>query len=188
MVSTDDMEIADVSRGYGAVVPFMRSAETSNDFAHTAQVLTEVIKEYQNRGRAFEFGCCLYPTAPFVTGKKLQDACKLFMDSKADCVMPVAEFSFPILRSMKMDVHSKIAFNWPENATVRSQDLPPAYHDCGQYYFFDVQRFLKAGKLIMQNTYGLLTSPTEVQDIDNEEDWKLAELKFSFLEKKSEGS
>lgn len=182
MVSTDDDEIARVAQHYGAVVPFRRSEETSNDFAHTAQVLTEVISEYRKRGRNFLHGCCLYPTAPFVTAQKLTAAYKLFSDSDADCVMPVAEFSFPILRSMNMDEHTKkIAFNWPENATVRSQDLPPAYHDCGQYYFFNVQRFYDSGRLISPNTFGIITSPVEVQDIDNEDDWKLAELKYAFL-------
>lgn len=184
MVSTDDQEIAEVSKKYGAVVPFFRSKETSDDFSNTNDVLKEVLTVYKGMDRRFEYACCIYPTAPFVTAPKLQTALKMLIDSDADTVMPVAEFSFPIWRSVKMDANSRITFNWPENATVRSQDLPPAYHDSGQYYFFNVERFLANGRLVSDNTLGIITSPTEVQDIDNEDDWKLAELKYAFLRQK----
>jgi N-acylneuraminate cytidylyltransferase len=119
-----------------------------------------------------------------VTAEKLKVAFDKLKKSGADCVMPVAEFSFPIWRSVKMDEQSRIAFNWPENAFRRSQDLPPAYHDCGQYYFFEVEKFIAAGRLVSDNTVGILTSAIEVQDIDNEDDWRLAEIKYAFLKSK----
>lgn len=187
MVSTDDQEIADVAVKYGAVVPFFRSKETSDDFSNTNDVLKEVLRVYQDMGRDFKYACCIYPTAPFVTAAKLKTAFSKLKDSGADTVMPVAEFSFPIWRSVKMDADSHIAFNWPENAFRRSQDLPPAYHDCGQYYFFDTARFIANGRLVSDNTIGILTSTIEVQDIDNEDDWRLAEVKYSFLQKKAHG-
>ena len=187
MVSTDDQEIAEVSKQYGAVVPFFRSRETSDDFSNTNDVLKEVITVYQSMGKKFDQACCIYPTAPFVTAAKLQTAFKMLKESDADCVMSVAEFSFPIWRSVSMDENHRIAFNWPENAFRRSQDLPPAYHDCGQYYFFNTERFLATGRLVSDHTLGILTPSTEMQDIDNEEDWKLAEIKYSFLLKKNEG-
>ena len=181
MVSTDDQEIAEVSKKYGATIPFFRSPATSDDFSNTSDVLKEVISVYQDMGQKFDYVCCIYPTAPFVTAEKIKNAFSLIERSKADCVMPVAEFSFPIWRSVKMDENSKITFNWPENAFRRSQDLPPAYHDCGQYYFLNTERFMATGKLVSDDTIGVLTSSTEMQDIDNEEDWKLAEIKYSFL-------
>jgi pseudaminic acid cytidylyltransferase len=184
MVSTDDQEIADVAIKYGATVPFFRSSATSDDFSNTSDVLKEVISVYQSMGKNFDHICCIYPTAPFVTAIKIKDAYKKLLEADADCVMPVAEFSFPIWRSVKMDAHSKINFNWPENAFIRSQDLPPAYHDCGQYYFLNSERFMKSGKLVSDLTVGILTSPVEMQDIDNEDDWKLAEVKYSFLKNK----
>ncbi len=186
MVSTDDQEIAEVSKKYGATIPFFRSPATSDDFSNTSDVLKEVITVYQDMGQKFDYVCCIYPTAPFVTAEKIKNAFGLIEKSKADCVMPVAEFSFPIWRSVKMDENSKITFNWPENAFRRSQDLPPAYHDCGQYYFLNTERFMATGKLVSDDTIGVLTSSTEMQDIDNEEDWKLAEIKYSFLLKRSE--
>ena len=139
MVSTDDEEIAEVAKKYGASVPFFRSKENSDDISNTNDVLKEVLTIYKNSGKDFTYACCIYPTAPFVTADKLKAALKILEESGADSVIPVTEFSFPILRSFNIDKNSKIAFNWPENATVRSQDLAPAYHDCGQYYFFDVE-------------------------------------------------
>jgi N-acylneuraminate cytidylyltransferase len=183
MVSTDDQEIADVAIKYGATVPFFRSRQNSDDISNTNDVLNEVLTVYKNSGNNFKYACCLYPTAPFVTAEKLKRALHMLTESAADSVIPIVEFSFPILRSFKMDEKSKIEFNWPENATVRSQDLAPAYHDCGQYYFFDVEKFLKNKRLVSDNTLGIVTSPIEVQDIDNEDDWQLAEVKFSFLQK-----
>jgi len=182
MVSTDDPAIADIARKCGAVVPFMRSKETSDDHSTTADVLKEVIKEYNATGKKFLYACCIYPTAPFITGERLANAFQLLIKSEADSVVPVTKFSFPIWRSFKMD-NNKISYNWPEFAPRRSQDLPPAYHDCGQFYFFKCDRFLETGKLVTENTFGLEVPESEVQDIDNEEDWKIAEMKYDLLQK-----
>ena len=183
MVSTDDEEIAQTAKECGAVVPFLRSAKTADDYATTADVLHEVLLSYKTTGKEFAYACCIYPTAPFITASKLYDAFQLLVRSRADAVIPVTKFGFPIWRSFKME-GSKIAYNWPEFAPKRSQDLPPAYHDCGQFYFFDAQKFLHTGKLITDNTIGLEVPESEVQDIDNEEDWKIAEIKYDFLQQK----
>lgn len=183
MVSTDDQEIARVAKEYGAGVPFFRSAETSDDFATTADVLKEVLESYSKNGQKFDFACCLYPTAPFITADKLKAAFHQLIDKNADSVIPVTKFSFPIWRSFKME-GEKISYNWPEFAPRRSQDLPPAYHDCGQFYFFKTNVFLQTGKLVTENTLGLEVPESEVQDIDNEEDWKIAEIKYGFLKQK----
>ncbi len=180
MVSTDDDRIAEVAREFGAAVPFMRSEKNSDDFSTTADVITEVLGSYSALGREFEYACCIYPTAPFVTAARLSEAMRLLESKKAYSVIPVTAFSFPIWRSFKIE-DGKIAFNWPENALKRSQDLPPAYHDCGQFYCLSVNSFLQDRRLVSENSYPILVPEGEVQDIDNEEDWKIAEIKFSFL-------
>jgi N-acylneuraminate cytidylyltransferase len=185
MVSTDDDEIAEVAQKAGAAVPFRRSAATSTDHATTADVLVEVLDEYQRRGTTWPTACCLYATAPFITAEKLRRASALLAERQADAVIPVTAFSFPIWRSFKVE-QGHLAFNWPENALRRSQDLPPAYHDCGQFYFFRTASFRAQGTLVMDQTVPLVMPGTEVQDIDNEEDWELAELKFSFLARRTE--
>ena len=181
MVSTDDDEIAAVAKKAGAIVPFKRSLEAADDFATTAQVLTEVLLSYQKAGKHFKYACCIYPTAPFVTAKKLADAFDLLKNSDADAVLPITKFSFPIWRSFKLNDTGKVAYNWPEYAPKRSQDLPPAFHDCGQFYFFHVATFLQTGKLVTENTIGLEVPESEVQDIDTIEDWKIAEIKYDLF-------
>ena len=180
MVSTDDAEIAWIAKSAGAEVPFLRSEATSNDYATTAEVLIEVLENYAQAGEVFHYACCIYPTAPFVTSEKLKTAFELLKRKKAASVIPVTKFSFPIWRSFKME-DEKLSFIWPENALKRSQDLPAAYHDAGQFYFLSVPEFLKAKQLVTDNTFGLEIPETEVQDIDTEEDWELAEIKFKYL-------
>ncbi len=182
MVSTDDNEIAEYALKSGAKVPFIRSAQNSDDHSTTADVLIEVLSKYRDMGMMFSQACCIYPTAPFVTGKKLASAYHLMTEREADSVIPVTRFSFPIWRSFKMD-NNIISYNWPENAPKRSQDLPLAFHDCGQFYFFDVNAFLIHKSLVMPKTLGFEVPELEVQDIDNEEDWAMAEIKYSFIAK-----
>jgi pseudaminic acid cytidylyltransferase len=182
MISTDDERIAEIAKQAGAKVPFMRSAEMSNDFATTADVLIEVLHAYQKQAIHFDYGCCLYPTAPFVTAEKLMDAWRKIQQFDADSVIPVTAFSFPVWRAFLIN-NDRLQFAWPENALKRSQDLPPAYHDCGQFYFFNAARFLKTRQLLTDNTIPIVVPETEVQDIDNPEDWKLAEIKYSFLKR-----
>ena len=178
MVSTDDAEIAEVAREYGATVPFMRSARTSDDHATTADVLHEVVAEYQARGTAIDFACCIYPTAPFVTAEKLRRAFALLQESGADTVLPIARFSFPIWRSFRLE-GDRVFYNWPEYAPRRSQDLPPAFQDTGQFYFFRPAVLQATNLLITENTIGIEVPETEVQDIDSEADWVLAEIKYT---------
>jgi len=180
MVSSDDEEILQLARTLGAATPFTRSAGTSNDTATTADVLLEVLSEYRRRGDEFESLCCIYPTAPFVSAAKLQQAEALLRSSVADAVVPVVAFSFPIWRSFKIDA-GRLAFNWPENALRRSQDLPKAYHDCGQFYFVRTEPFLAQRRLIMDHTVPMIVPEEEAQDIDTEDDWKIAEIKYSLL-------
>lgn len=180
MVSTDDEEIAALAISLGAKVPFMRSNENSNDFATTAEVITEVLEMYKKAGQHFDYACCIYPTAPFVTDFKLQQAYKMLIEKNAETVVPVVSFGFPILRSLKIE-NGLIKMNWPEYISTRSQDLAPAYHDSGQFYFIKTDLFLKNKKLFSENSVGYEMPESEVQDIDTEEDWKVAEIKYTFL-------
>lgn len=180
MVSTDDEEIAKIALGCGAVVPFMRSSKNSNDYATTADVIGEVLIEYKKAGREFQYACCLYPTAPFVTGKKLRDAMRELINSDADSVIPVVSFSFPPQRGFVIE-NGRLKMKWPEHLNSRSQDLEKIYHDCGQFYCFKVSSFQQSGKLVMDNTVPFQIPELQTQDIDTEEDWKLAELKYRML-------
>ena len=180
MVSTDDKEIAEIALSYGAKIPFFRSAAMSGDYAMTAEVIEEVIMEYKKIGMEFEYLCCIYPTAPFITSVKLSTALKMLINTGADCVLPVTRFSYPIQRALKIE-HNRVEMIWPDNYNVRSQDLMPAYHDCGQFYCMKTKSLLEQKKLFAKNTVPIEIPESEVQDIDNDEDWKIAEFKYTVL-------
>lgn len=180
MVSTDDAEIAEIARSAGASVPFFRSAEMSGDYASTDDVIMEVLKEYEKRGLFFEAFCCIYPTAPFLTGKRLKDAMDLL--ETADSVMPVVPFSYPPQRGLIVNEQGFVERQFPEYATARSQDLQKIYHDCGQFYACRTAPFMEAGTTDVEKLVPLVLSEMEVQDIDTPEDWEIAEIKFRRLQ------
>ncbi|QCR22996.1 pseudaminic acid cytidylyltransferase [Pontibacter sp. SGAir0037] len=183
MVSTDDAEIAAISKHYGARVPFMRSIATSDDFATTADVLSEVINKYEQTGSYYDYACCLYPTAPLLQVKSLRESFRLLKKEKYETVFPVLRYSYPIWRSLCLK-DSKVAMNWPEHLNSRSQDMPPSFHDAGQFYWLHVRSFIKSGKLFTDNSGALELEDIEAQDIDTLADWKMAELKYKFLQEK----
>ena len=180
MVSTDSDEIKDIAETYGASVPFMRSEATSNDYATTADVLTEVIGDYNKIGNKFDSFACIYPTAPFVTGEKLAEAAKLLGD--ADAVISVVRFSFPPQRAFVVR-DGNVAFQYPQYERARSQDLEPIYHDCGQFYMCKTDLFLEKHSLILPRTKAYELPDEEVQDIDTLSDWEIAEAKYAVLHK-----
>lgn len=180
MVSTDDEEIKEISLAYGADVPFMRSEKTSGDYAMTHEVLIEVLDEYKKMGRFFKNMCCIYPTAPFISGIRLKMAMDILECKKADSVLPVVPFSYPPQRGLILR-EDGIKFQYIENEFVRTQDLETIYHDAGQFYCVNVDSFLKSKRLIMTNAQPIILNELEVQDIDSETDWKIAELKYKLV-------
>ncbi len=180
MVSTDSEEIAEIARAYGAKVPFMRSAKTSDDFATTADVLMEVLERYQELGRTFEVMSCIYPTAPFVTPQKLQSAYDTLTKEQAVMAMPVVAFSYPPQRSYILQ-GNMLEMKWKENYNKRSQDLEKMYHDAGQFYMYQVEAFIRLKGQMTESIVPVIVDEMDVQDIDNESDWKLAELKYQMI-------
>lgn len=182
MVSTDDQEIANIAEKYGARIPFLRSPEASDDHATTAVVITEVLDSYALSDRSFTFACCIYPTAPLLKVEVLRNAFELLKKESFDTVFPTVPFGYPIWRSLKLDGQkSRVLMNWPEYIHTRSQDLPVAYHDAGQFYWLNCEVFKEAPLLFGDNSGTIVLSEMEVQDIDNINDWTLAELKATLL-------
>jgi N-acylneuraminate cytidylyltransferase len=181
MVSTDDDEIAEIARQYGAKVPFLRSTENSNDFATTVEVIREVLEQYRQKGKLYKYGCCIYPTAPFVNGELLQKSYHLLNEKDYDSVFPVVKYSNPIQRALLVGENGKIAMMHPEYIASRSQDLEKTYYDSGQFYWFNIEKILAQKKLWTSNSGAIELLEHQVQDIDNPIDWKLAELKYKLL-------
>lgn len=178
MVSTDSEEIATIARKHGAAVPFMRSAANSTDTAATADVWREVIFEYENRGKLFDTVLSIYPTAAFVTAGHLRAAVNL-LDSRPDLdgILPLLEFESPVQRGFRLREGTVESLS-PEHNTTRTQDLEPCYFDAGQYYLSRVEALKRFRSLRQARRGAVVLSSFEAQDIDTEEGWRLAELKY----------
>lgn len=180
MVSTDSEEIASVARQYGAEVPFFRNKDTSDDFATTGDVISEVLDRYAQIGTEWDIFACIYPTAPFVSSQRLRDAVGMMKQPDIDSVIPVIPFSYPPQRGFILNGRY-IRYAMPQYERARSQDLEKLYHDCGQFYVCRTKQFYIQKSLVMAHTVPFIMDELEVQDIDNETDWRLAELKFRLL-------
>lgn len=181
MVSTDSEEIASIAKEYGANIPFMRDASLADGYTTTDAVIIDVINRYKAMGREFKYIICMYPTAPFVTVEHLKEAIKLMDEHKAKEVKMLAEFSFPPQRGMVIDENGYAEYKYKEYANTRSQDLSPIYHDVGQLYVYDTKLFVESNGSIVDGVVPLLVEEKDVQDIDNEQDWLMAELKYKML-------
>lgn len=176
VVSTDDEEIAEVAKRYGANIPFFRSAKNSDDDAILNDVLEEVIKKYDSLGKKYDIGCCILPTAPFITKDNLQKGYNILIQNSFDSVRPVVRFSYPIQKALKLDEKGQMEMWYPEFYTTRSQDLEVVYHDAGQFYWFRNPALLKSN-----NKGAFEIAEMDFQDIDTPDDWVIAELKMKIL-------
>ncbi len=181
MVSTDDYEIAEIAKKYGATIPFYRSNETSNDVATTLDVIKEVLSNYEINGVVINQFCCIYPCAPFVSSELIKVAYQHFDLNQYDTVFPIVRYSTPIQRALKTDGNLVSMFDTSFQNT-RSQDLIPAFYDAGMFYWSSKKSIEKNNKLFTSNTSFIELDEIKTQDIDNEIDWKLAELKYELLQ------
>lgn len=177
IVSTDDEEIAEVARQYGAKVPFMRNPATANDYATLADVMKEVLTEYKNRGQEFDNSCLILATCPMLQSQDISSAYNRLTSSDFTMVYPVVLFSYPIWRCLDLAEDGSMSRHWPEFENSRSQDLPKQYHDTGTFYWYKNAEWL-AGNVKIG---GIEVDETTIQDIDTETDWKLAEMKYKLL-------
>ena len=185
IVSTDDREIAEISKEYGAEIPFFRPRSVSDDYATTLDVIKHAINELILKDA--DIVCCLYATAPLVQIKDLQSALKMLTNDEIDYVFSATEFSFPIQRAIKMNGEGFVDMFQKEHVNTRSQDLEKAYHDAGQFYFGYSRSFIE-GKNFFCNSKSkaLLLPSSRVQDIDTLEDWKRAEIIYQLTQCKNE--
>ena len=176
MVSTEDPEIAKVALEYGAKVPFMRSLKNSNDTADIVDVLLEVLSEYKNRGMEFEEVVCIFPTAIFATAENIFTSLNHLQHSEGS--LPIVRYSYPPQRGLKMNTKGRLEMVDQSTYKKRTQDIEAFYHDAGQYYCLRVKELLDQKTLYPKLTNFVLMFESEVQDIDNAEDWKLAKMKY----------
>lgn len=182
IVSTDDQAIAEVAKDCGAEIPFMRPAELANDFASTVPVIRHAIEAMRAQNSYFDYVCCIYATAPFVTPVDLLRGWKILMETGAYYAFSVTSFASPIQRAIRITPDGRVAMFQPESYETRSQDLEQAYHDAGQFYWGKASAFLEELPLFSNHAAPVLLPRYQVQDIDTLEDWDIAELMFRLLQ------
>lgn len=181
LVSTDDAEIADIARSFGASAPFVRPKELSDDYADTISVMRHAVNwTNTNIGRT-ENICCIYATAPFVTPGDILRGKKILEESQCQFAFPVAHFDYPIQRAIRINAQERIEMFNPEFYMSRSQDLEEAWHDAGQFYWGRGEAWLSCNSLFTTASAPIRLPRNRVQDIDTLEDWELAEHMFRAL-------
>lgn len=176
MVSTDDPEIADIALKFGAKVPFLRDDKTANDYAPLADVIDEVILKYKSQQKSFNNFCCILATAPFIESRDIIDAYKELNKNIYSTIRPVVKFSYPIQRAFRLKNDNGVEWFFPEFENVRSQDIEDGYHDAGLFYWGKSDIGLNTS-----SRGAFVISELKCQDIDTNEDWVLAELKYSAI-------
>lgn len=184
IVSTDSDEIAGLAESLGAQVPFLRPAELADDHTGTDAVLVHELSEMTKQGNDVKQFCCIYPTAPLVQVQFIKKGHQVLCETGASVVISVATFSSPIFRSLVVNSNGRLEMNWPEHASTRSQDLPEAYSDAGQFYWADTTKYLAEKKLFCHDAVPVVIPRFLVQDIDTVEDWETAELMYQVLQLK----
>lgn len=182
IVSTDDEEIAEVARQYGAEVPFMRPLELSDDHTGTIPVIRHAIETINSQGRAVEQACCLYATAPFIQAEDLRRGLEILQGSGGDYAFSVTSYAFPIQRAIRLTPEGRVEMFNPEHFNTRSQDLEEAYHDAGQFYWGRADAWLQGKMIFSPASLPVMLPRHRVQDIDTPEDWVRAEWLFKAMQ------
>ena len=174
MVSTDDPEISEISKKFGALVPKLRSQELSDDFANTYDVVADALTKTWIGEEIPDHVCCIYPSSIFLKATHLLDAYEMILESGCSYVFPVQEYSPPIQRGLHLEESGVVTMIDSKNALIRTQDLRPSYHDTGQFYWGKREAWERKDSIFGEHSRGLLCKPYEFIDIDTPEDLELA--------------
>ena len=175
IVSTDDEEIESISKQFGAEVPFKRPIELADDYTGTDEVFIHALKWLNENDRHYDYACCIYPTAPLLNVDYIKKGFELLKENEATSAFSVTTYAYPIFRSLKINKINRLEMIWKEYSEIRSQDLPKAYHDAGQFYWVDVKKYLKEKKIFSTDSIPVIIPRFLVQDIDTNHDWEFAE-------------
>ncbi len=178
VVSTDDEEIAELAQAHGAQVPFLRPAELADDFTGTAAVIVHALQQLPH----FDFACCVYATAPLLQARFLRQGLELLeQHPDKSFAFSVTDFGFPVQRALTLDGQGALTALYPEFRNTRSQDLPAAFQDAGQFYWGRSEAWLRGEILYSPASLPVILPRHLVQDIDTTEDWKRAEYLYAAL-------
>ena len=178
LVSTDDPEIAAVAQKWGAETPFVRPAALADDHTGTSAVVQHAVAWLDEHGQPCRYICCIYATAPFLQPEYLREAYAKLVASGKSFVFSVTPFAAPVQRALRLTAAGELDALYPQYRQVRSQDLEPAFHDAGQFYFGTAEAFARGEILFSPASLPVILPRHLVQDIDTEQDWRRAELMY----------
>jgi len=182
LVSTDDDEIAAVAEQHGAQAPFRRPLHLADDHAPTLPVIAHALDWWEEHRGLVGLACCIYATAPFLQPRYLIEGRDLLRTHpEAEFAFSITSYAFPIFRALRCEPDGHVAMFWPENEMIRSQDLPEAWHDAGQFYWGRPAAFRQRPGVFNARSLGIRLPRHLVQDIDTPEDWERAESMFAAL-------
>jgi N-acylneuraminate cytidylyltransferase len=181
VVSTDDREIKEIAEKNGALVPFIRPDELSNDYAGTIEVIAHAISALEKQGVNSDAVCCIYATAPFIRSEDLCLGLKTLESGPWEYTFAATEYAAPIFRSFYTLENGGVEMFFPEHFTTRSQDLPKALHDAGQFYWGKPESWREGKRIFGKYSHPIIIPRWRVQDIDTEDDWKRAEILASVI-------
>lgn len=181
IVSTDSNKIAEVARSYGAEVPFVRPDQLADDFAGISSVLIHALNWLKENEAGSDYFCCIYATAPFIQTAYIKKGLDVIINKKSTTAFSVTTFPYPIFRALKIDENGHIEMFWPEHENSRSNDLPEAYHDAGQFFWGNTEKFMRGNTFFSADAVPIVIPRYLVQDIDTPEDWETAEKMYSVL-------
>ena len=181
IVSTDDDEIARVGRDFGAEVPFMRPAVLSDDQTGVTEVIAHSVEYLRNQGAELSAVCCIYATAPFIRQEDLKQGLAVLEAGHWQYVFAATTFVSPIFRAFREITDGGLEMFLPDHFNTRSQDLPEALHDAGQFCWGRPEAWLKRMRVFDKLSAVIRIPRWRVQDIDTEEDWARAEAMASWM-------
>ena len=186
IVSTEDKRIAEIAKKLGAEVPFYRSEAVAEDKSTLAEVMIDVMDSYKSIGKDFDYYCCIFATAPFITSERLTEAFHKLDKGGYDSVLPLIHYPVPIQQAFKLDPkqNNKAEMFFDDQYGIMTQDYTPAYYDAGQFYWMKPESVKARKRISCDNTGAIVLSELEAHDIDTEYDWRIAEEKYENILKK----
>ena len=173
VVSTDDAEVAEAALAAGAEVPFVRSADLSDDHTPLVPVVADAVERLGlDRDDAV---CCIYPTAIGLLPEDIDAGAVLLDETAASYVVGVVRYGHPVQRALAQGDDGLLEMVDPSLALVRTQDLPPRWHDAGQLVWGRAGAWLDRTP-VLTAARGLELPAWRAIDLDTEDDWVRAEL------------
>ena len=182
IVSTDDEEVAEIAKAFGATVPFKRPNYLSDDHTGTIPVIKHAVEWYHENVKPVDYVCCIYATAPFLQPDDLRRGLQALQNGDIDYTFSVTSYAFPIQRALRLSKDGRVSMFQPRHFNTRSQDLEEAWHDAGQFYWGRADAWSNEKPLFSKRSKAIALPRHRVQDIDTPEDWTRAEWLFKALQ------